>query len=163
MIKYFFDVPVYRLSEQEYYLEEKNHSKKLYEYIYTRIDGTKRNPLVSYEKFYEESSIFRDMWRYNEIIGYIRLYILGTQIRGEYFQHKSKRIVKTRKKSFIYITHKLVSEINIMNQTNDEIYNSILQYLERCEKELEKKYIDIVSFKSIGQYVNWNKLIDDNK
>ncbi|MGE4462662.1 MAG: hypothetical protein AB7D49_09510 [Arcobacter sp.] len=50
-----------------------------------------------------------------------------------------------------------------MNQTNDEIYNSILQYLERCEKELEKKYIDIVSFKSIGQYVNWNKLIDDNK
>lgn len=51
MIKYFFDVPVYRLSEQEYYLEEKNHSKKLYEHIYTRIDGTKGNPLVTYEKF----------------------------------------------------------------------------------------------------------------
>lgn len=163
MLKYFFDVAVYRLSDQEYDIEQKNHSKKLFEQMHTRIDGSKRNTLVTYEKYYEKSSIYHDMWRYNEIIGYIRLHSLGTQIRGEFFQHKSKRIVKTRKKSFIYITHKLVSETNIMNQTNDEIYNSILKYLERCEKELEKRYIDIESFKNIGQYVNWNKLIDDNK
>ncbi len=131
--------------------------------MHIRIDGTKRNPSMTYEKYYEDSSIFRDMWRYNEIIGYIRLHILGTQIRGEYFQHKSKRIVKTRRKSFIYKTHKLVSETNIMNQTNDGIYNSILKYLKRCEQELKKRYIDIDSFKNIGQYVNWNKLLQDNK
>lgn len=162
MIKYFFDVPVYRLSEQEYNIEQKNHCKKLYEQIHTRIDGTKRNPLLTYEKYYEQSSIFRDMWRYNEIIGYIRLHILSSQIRGEYFQHKSTRIRKTRTKSFTYKTHKLASEMNIMNQNNDEIYNSILNYLLRCEKELKKRCIDIESFKNIGQYVDWNKLIKDN-
>ena len=38
---------------------------------------------TSYEDFKEKWMIPRDRWRYNEIIGYIKLYILGSQIRGE--------------------------------------------------------------------------------
>ena len=42
--------------------------------------------------FFEEhlSNYFGGIWEYNEIIGYIKLYSIGNQIRGEYATPKSQ-------------------------------------------------------------------------
>lgn len=157
MKQFFFDIPVYRLSEKKYYLEQDTNSRKIYKYFYLKSEI--RIPTISHEQFLELPTSRPDMWRYNEIIGYIRLYILGHEIRGEYYQHKALKIYKTRKKHFIYKTHKLAAEISILHQNDMQIYELVLKYLQKCELELKKRYIDIEHFKEIGQYVQWNLMI----
>jgi len=81
MKNYIFDIPVYRLSEKDYQNEEDKFSLEIYNDVFLkngRVDSQ-----TSYEDFKEKWMIPRDRWRYNEIIGYIKLYILGSQIRGE--------------------------------------------------------------------------------
>jgi len=103
-------------------------------------------------------------WEFNESIGYIRLYFFGTQIRGEYWGVNSKRIVRTRKKTFEFKTRKLATEINILSDSDsNSIFNKILEYLSRCQKELKCRYIDSSHLKTIGPYVNWKSFYDDFK
>jgi len=157
MKKYIFNIPVYRLSEKDYQKEEDKFSLEFYNDVILRKGSV--NSSTSYEDFKENWMMYRDMWRYNEIIGYIKLYILGSQIRGEYYQHKSSRIRKTRTKHFKFQTHKLVAEKNLSKKTNEEIFNIILIYIKDCSLELKKRYIDIEDFEQIGKYINWNNLI----
>lgn len=159
MKKHFFDIPVYRLSERKYHYECEINNQEIYQKHYLKKSTIK--PLFSYEEFCNKFSFMAEAWRYNEIIGYIRLYILGREIRGEYYQHKSQRIRKTRRKHFRYLTHKLASEINIRGYDNTQIYTAVMKYLEECQKELRSRYIDIENFKMIGQYIDWNSLLND--
>ena len=61
-------------------------------------------------------------WEYNEIIGYIRLYFFGTQVRGEYWGVNSKRVVRTRKKTLEYKTWKLAPEIDLHREPDSFQY-----------------------------------------
>lgn len=159
MKKYFFDIPVYRLSERKYQHECDINNQEIYQkYYFNRIT---KKPLISYEEFCSKLSSMAEPWCYNEIIGYIRLYIFGREVRGEYYQHKSQRIRKTRRKHFRYLTHKLVPEINLRGYDNTQIYTAVMKYLEECQKELRSRYIDIEDFKMIGQYIDWNLLLND--
>jgi hypothetical protein len=103
-------------------------------------------------------------WEYNEIIGYIKLHFFGTQIRGEYWGVNAKKIVRTRKKFFEYKTWKLASEIDLHREPDSSsIFSKILEYLDRCQKELKGRYIDTVNLKTIGSYVNWKSLYEEFK
>lgn len=157
MNKYFCELPVYRLSRENYFLEQKSFYKKYYEEHITKNGRVK--PPVSFEDFFEKALRLNDIWKYNEITGYIKLYFSGQQIRGEYYQHNVTHIRKTRKKKFAWITHKLAPEINILKMSDEEIYTSIINYIDSCGKELKNRYIDDDSFRHIGKYVQWNYLI----
>ena len=101
--KYIFDIPVYRLTEDEYY-------SKLKDYVGDKIylgwpdsiiqEFYKRNPDNKIHVTDSLTKAYGGPWTYNEIIGFIRLHFLGSQIRGEYYEVDSKRITKTRKKQF---------------------------------------------------------------
>lgn len=161
---YFYDLPVYRLDREKYYNQlQKSIEQTLYE-----------NPLQQefYEKYPKEKMIMENLlrenygggWEYNEIIGYIRLHILGTQIRGEYWQHKAKKMVKSRKRQFQYVTHKLSPEKELsLSKTNKDIYNKILEYIESCRKELKNRFIDTSNFETLGSHVDWQELIHKSR
>lgn len=103
------------------------------------------------------------IWEYNHIIGYIKLHLLGTQIRGEYYSTR-----KPKKKLFEYRTHKLACELELStDMNNDEILKCILSYIDSCRKELNKKgskkYIDSSLFEKLGCHVDWKKLFFGNQ
>ena len=157
MKKYFFEIPVYRLSENAYQKEEEKFLLKFHNKVH--LKNGKVNSNISYNQFKENSCLYRDTWRYNEIIGYIRLYIMGYQIRGEYYQHNVTRIYKTRTKHYKLKTQKLATEITLLHKTNENIYQSIVRYINKCNAELVKRYIDVETFYQIGKYIDWNGLI----
>ncbi|MGE6275342.1 hypothetical protein ACLHZY_06995 [Aeromonas media] len=104
---------------------------------------------------------YGSVWDFNEIIGYIKLHFVGNQIRGEYWAVKARRIVKTRKKEFEYKTHKLAAEMSISRGLdNNEIFEVVTQYIDRCRKELKNRYIDDAQLKTIGEFVDWRKLME---
>jgi hypothetical protein len=89
-IKYFFDVPVYRINEEQYQKEWGNSpgnrtlqkNKTLYEH----------EPALGMAAHVALKDQFGGCWQYNQIVGYIKLHTSGLQIRGEfYFTSKPKK------------------------------------------------------------------------
>lgn len=148
---YFFDIPVYRLARNEYEARQEA-------YIQSMMFETK-NP--------DRKMMMRDLhwtfyggsWQFSEIIGYIRLHFLGTQIRGEWWRVDAKRVTRTRTKIFRYSGWKVVSEQEIpKGSTSKEIYRLILLYLQRAQKDrrLKRFYVDTSVFERIGPLVDWD-------
>ena len=163
---FFYDVPVYRLHEERYYQE----MNKYIDSVLVPVGTPNREALLEeYRSEQGDKAWFRGhlsksyggMWRYNEIVGYIRLHFLGSQVRGEYYDVNKKRVVKTRRKVIEYRTWKLAPEREIWDSSSSEsIYAVILKYLDDCRDELPRRYIDTKLFEKIGPFVNWKALFD---
>jgi hypothetical protein len=162
--QYFYDIPVYRLSEERYYRERD-------EYIDGALfptDSPNSQLLRDRETADPNCNIaFRDhlqrayggCWTFNEIIGYIRLHFLGSQVRGDYFSVQKKRIVRTRTKVLECRTWKLAPEVEIpYPHTSQGIYSAVLEYLADCRKKLPGRYLDTELFEVMGKHVDWLRL-----
>jgi hypothetical protein len=163
-----FDVPVYRLKQDRYNAELDEYIERT---MYPPNDPwseatrelDKRQPHLRINFHDHLWRSYGGAWRFNEIIAYIRLHFLGSQIRGEYFSSIRKRCVRTRTKTFEYRTHKLAAEIDIPRDADKkQIFDLFRQYLEDCQRELPKRYVDITSFEEIAPYVDWRALFDDH-
>ena len=164
MRRYFFDVPVYRLAEGSYYAERTAHvEREMYPTANADAEQIrefhKREPAHYIAARDHVEKAYGGMWRYNEIIGYIRLYFFGSQVRGEYIGIKAQRIVRTRKKLFEHQTHKLVPELTVPNEaTSADIFRLIKAHLVECQRELPNRYFDTTLLDKIGPYVDWRGL-----
>ena len=98
-------------------------------------------------------------WNFNEITGYIRLYLLGSQVRGDYFSAEKKRVCLGRTRVFVLRTSKLAVEVNILRTpqlTNREIWLSIQKYVNRCRKEFKRgRVVDDSVLNAVGPHVDW--------
>lgn len=160
----FFDVPVYRLPEGRYYEERDSYVEGT---MFSPNDPWSPRPREFYNVHRSQYIQFREHlvaryggpWNYNEIVGYIRLHFVGSQIRGEYFSVDRKRVVRTRTKTYIWRTHKLAPEINIPSDAKSEdIFEIIKQYFRDCQHEVPRRHIDAELLEVIGPYVDWRRL-----
>ena len=161
---FFYDIPVYRLPKDQYYAERDRHVDLVMygthpEDRKTRQAFYERNPdnKINFENHLQKS--FGGPWIFNEVVGYIRLHFLGTQVRGELWMVDKKHIVKSRTKLIIWQTHKVsYEEAFPFNASNEQIYRAILTYLDRVKKELKGRVVDTELFERVGQFVDWNAL-----
>lgn len=165
LCRYFYDLPVYRLPRENYNKARDEYVENMLSPIATRKAGSSlsmeamdRNSLIAWRNHLQQS--YGGCWEFNEIVGYIRLHFLGTQVRGEYFGSPKKRIVRTRKKFFEYKTLKLAPEVPIEPpQGNSEIVSAVREYIDDCRHELPRRYIDAAMFEALAPYINWVDLL----
>lgn len=165
--KFFFDVPVYRLSEDRYYEDQKKYIEKnmypgppSHNEQKRRVYAEHSELRESFESHLQEG--FGGAWDFNEIVGWIRLHFLCDQIRGEYWAVKAKRVVRTRKKEFEYKSWKLAAELEIPEEADSAaIFLLIQDYLRDCRNELQTgRYLETSRLLALGPYVNWRELVD---
>jgi len=157
---YFHDLPAYRLTEEAYY---KARDKEIAAFVADARKGLA--PSLEREKeltkdmeqhYYDKYS----PWDFNEIIGYVRLHFMGSQVRGEYFGVKRDRLVRTRTKTLVHQTPKLAPEHEIpRDATNEQILQVILDYVDACRKEERSRYLDSSWLHSVGPFIDWNALM----
>lgn len=165
-VRYFYDIPVYRLPDVRYYRERDEYIEGL---IYPK-DSPFNEAIIAKEAADPNCNIanrnhlqrsYGGCWQFNEIIGYIRLHFFGSQVRGEYFTVRKKRVVHTRTKTLEYHTWKLAPEADIPYPfTNQDIYTTVLEYLSACRKKLPRRHIDTELFEIIGPHVDWCGLLE---
>ncbi len=167
-MKVFFDIPIYRVTRSKYESAQRSFIQRE-----ISADGDRnvqemyrRNPAhkKSMERHFGE--IYGRCWRFNEIVGFVRLHFFFTQIRGEYWRVTAKRITRTRKKVFAHFAHKVTDEIEVpAGSTNRKIYSLIQKYLTRAQSERHLKifYFDKSVFENVGPYIDWNALMKLNK
>ena len=163
---YFLDLPVYRLPEDRY-CAERNTS---IDAVMTKnpLPETPPNPSMADHLCPADEAMRSHMfdayggsWRYNEVIGQVRLYLLGSQLRGEYWRVNRKRIVRTRRKTLKFWDWKLAPETELPSTgTNSEIYESILHQVEGCRRELKPRFLDSSQLTTIGPYIDWRALFE---
>jgi hypothetical protein len=159
-VRYFYDLPVYRVSQDAYQRElEAYYEKKIFEKPHAdRIrEHYKRNPrlLEQVKQFYW--SKFGGAWQFNEIVGYIRLHFLGSQVRGEWIAMPRSAGRRTRKKQFEYLAWKLAPEVDIAGPLNRRnVLTAIRRYIDACRRELPRnRYIDTEQFEELAPFVDW--------
>ena len=152
--QFFIVIPVYRLSEDKYYQQLNEDFEKLISRTWD-MNFRNNNPdmVESFRKNHRSS--YGGDWEFNEVVGYIKLFFMGSQIRGEYWSTEPRRKVRTRKKKFEFKAHKLVAEGEIWEKTNDGVLAAIEEYLSRCKKELKVRHIDLREFEALKNHVNW--------
>ena len=157
---YFMVLPVYRISEEIYYSELNSHIEKqvkIADFVQDEDSDIRR----SFDQHLR--STYGGAWEFNEIIGFIKLYFFGSQIRGEYWATKAKRMTKTRKKEYEYKTHKLYMELSIRGKTNESILATVKEYILGCKRELNRRcHIDLREFESLAPHINWVNLYESN-
>lgn len=158
---YFMVLPVYRISEEIYNSELNSHIEKqlnIADFVQNEDSDIKR----SFEQYLR--STYGGAWEFNEIIGFIKLYFFGSQIRGEYWAVKAKRIFKTRNKEYEYKTHKLYMELSVREKTNESILATVKEYISGCKRELNRRrHIDLREFERLAPHINWVDLYESNK
>ncbi len=157
--KRFFDVPVYRLARDRYQHQLSSKIDRDME-IFAGSDIPEDILSRNRKMRVEHQRLKYGTWDFNEIVGYIRLYFRGSQVLGEYFSAEKKRTVLTRRKVFLYETYKLATEGSIpANATNEEIFNCIIEYTQRCEKELTRgRFVETAFLEQLGPHVDWDAL-----
>lgn len=162
--RHFFDLPVYRLPRDTYYQErEKFVDDAIYQTgqaIESKLrEMEKKDPSCHSSARHRLQLSYGGCWEFNEIIGYIRLHFLGSQVRGEYFSVAKQRVVKTRTKTIEWRTWKLAPEVEVEQPYGDtEVLVAINQYVRDCRTALPNRFIDSESFERLVPYVQWGAL-----
>jgi len=167
---FFFDVPIYKIEKESYEANQKlyideclnddpEHHAEI-EAFYRECPHAK---IRNSDYFWRQ---YGGPWQFNEIIGYIRLYSEGYQIRGQLWYVDVKRVVRNpRHKILICKNAGLGFGIPVdtpTQSTNVEIFDLIMKYLDsvRLLPRFKKRFVDSSLFETIGPYVDWKSLIN---
>jgi hypothetical protein len=157
---YFHDLPVYRVDEDTYY---RARDKWISDFLAEARPGLGPTPKREKQLQTDMEQYCYDKhgpWLFNEIVGFVRLHFLGSQVRGEYFSPRRKRLVRTRAKVLVYRTHKLAPEHNVpRDATNEQILDVVLEYIEACRKEEPRRHFDDSWLRTVGPMVDWNAVM----
>ncbi|MBP9760812.1 MAG: hypothetical protein KBD15_01050 [Candidatus Magasanikbacteria bacterium] len=161
-----FTIPIYRCSPKKFQEEIELEKKRLHAYF------TKGLP-TDIRANYDASDLVEitmqtkwKCWQYNEIVGFIEIFILGDQIRGTKYYIKHKRIGKgIKNKNFEYMGKEFEMSTAFIN-SNEEIFNRLIKLLNGLTSQstrLKNRFIDLSEIKRIGRYINWKKLIKESE
>ncbi len=162
--RYFFDIPVYRCSIDKYISETENFREKLKDYymdipVYQDLDEVEVEKSVN--GIIENIMMLHEVsWIFNEIIAYIRLYVLDNRILAEDFIVMSRVTKRSRNK--VFRINGTVFELNIKTNWSDgKIYSEILKKIENLQsiKGFKNRYIDLETIKIAGPLLKWKKML----
>ena len=161
---YLFDIPIYWCEEAVF---NARYEKKLKTYEERekkdlRAKGLEYEPSeddrrLSHSILWEKSM---GPWRFNQIVGWVRVHRFGNQLRGEYWSIKAKRFGwQLRKNRFVH-QGKAFEIWPDDKETSEQIFNRMRQRLQTFAKELTGRVIDLESFENSGRFVDWLRLLD---
>ena len=104
------------------------------------------------------------MWRYNQAIGWLRLFASDhSHIRVDYYWVKERITKNLKNKHFRYCFEEKTFQLDIPPAMTSHDINILLQqYIEELIKEepFRKYYVDLELFQNIGPYIDWRALLD---
>lgn len=178
--KHFFEIPIYYCNEQEYYEHVTKEIKAEFDSVRSQYDTVYKSAgktTMATDGEIQESvvrNLNKVSWQYNLIIGFIRLFVLGDQMRGEYYFVENKRMSVEVKNKRIRWMGKFFPEFTIKNNSNQEIIDKFIKEIEDGKNhlintmKLSKKfgfgkiYIDTECFLNIAKFVDWQLLMKNH-
>jgi len=154
MEKYFFNIPLYRFSKEDFMLKVDEVRKKNLAFTVIHNNDT--------SSYFDEKMVYN--WEFNEIVGYLRLYHQLNILQVDYWSYEHKRKdwqfgIKKRKFQFNRTMTQILLDYDNMSSEliTQTIVNRLINYQEG-HPEIGKYYIDFQSFNQVGNALDWNKI-----
>lgn len=159
---YLFDIPIYWCQQHKFDAE---YDLKLAQHL-SEFEKRSGIPLNDNLRMSLTDSFWRNYiapWRFNQIVGYIRLYWLGSQLRGELWFMNAKRAGRQLTKKQFSLKDRAF-ELHVgPEQSCGEIFQCICQKLRAFEKNGQRRlFLDWEQFENIGRFVDWRSLMDSS-
>ena len=161
--RYFFEIPIYRISHERFNQKYDSALQRYWERL-EELSGFKRDKFPETSRLNTEQHFWETYggpWHYNQVIGWMRLHILGSQIRGELwwmvgkrFHRKSRNQIKCLGKAF---------EIHFFpDESSEQIFARIEQEFEQFQNKWRRKgrIMDLECFRTLASCIDWRKLVD---
>lgn len=165
MDRYIFDIPIYRCDRQRHYAEM-DRALQLEKDNLIQISGsTKPSPYAFRYIDKRTREKCGGPWEFNQVIGWLRLFVTPSHIGGHLWFVDAKRINRDMRKKRFYLT----SSSNVLatySRTSDDS-TAIFDHTLSCiisfanQGSLKKRFLDVEQFKNIGPFINWRTLLDD--
>jgi hypothetical protein len=156
--KRILELPVYRCTEEQYYREQDaNHKSAAQEYARI-LQWAGHTP----ESAAEQMKAFEIRWKtypwdFNEVIGWVRLYVRTGSIGAVLYSVKTKISKNMSRKKFEWDSYKFIELPIAEGETSAEIFNdlrkSIITETHRTFKG--KRYIDTGVLDVVGPHLDW--------
>jgi len=160
--QHFFDIPIYRCPIEVHTAEMATAKRKYLDYFKQPHIKASEDQLVVFGNRWDAGSWAS--WHFNEVIGWVRLYVRWDEIMGDLWEIAatrprlgSKKIFKCGGDYFKLRPNKDASSAEISNLLRKRVQD--IQKLPR----LKKRHFDFEAFDEIRRFVDWRALIDSNK
>ena len=165
--KYIFDVAVYSGSNELFLAQREKKLQSHFDWLnkMSLPDMANWSPASNDEFSREARGSFIQKyggWQFTQIVGWVRLFPLKWQMRGEYWFVNSKRInVHMNNKKFEYYGKAFELSYFSGKETSADIFREILKEFDKLKNEspFRGRYIDLEPLQNIGLFVNWRDLI----
>ena len=151
---YFFEIPVYRCTEDKYHDELEKEKLNLFEECGRSLDDPP-NSIRSLLAYYDKN--IWEPWYYNQVIGWLRLFVLDCQIRCDYYKLSNKRLLrKMKNKKFLYHDSFLLMAFD-SNQSSIEFFDDLLNSLQDLakQKQFKGRFMDLQAFTRAAPHIDW--------
>jgi hypothetical protein len=159
--RWFLEIPVYRCEPEKFIKECQEKIQRHHEWLY-RTSGVPQEQAARVYRLAEER--IRDKhghWRFNQVVGWIRLLAMPHQIQGEYYFIEPKRIRKDFINKRVVWQGKAFEVHFLPEQSNDDIYRELCEALNRLQREkpFRGRFLDMEVLQGIGNHMKWRALI----
>jgi hypothetical protein len=156
--RYFLDVPIYRISEKEF----RNSYDRYCASVAKRFNWPP--PLTPDVEAHRDELLrckFGAPWQFNQIVGWARLYVLGTQIRADLWLYSAKHYVANpQRKRFKWVGKLLEIDAGSFD-SGIALVSSLRKRLVHEVSQLHTGVFipDLEVFDNIVVCIDWRKLL----
>lgn len=157
--KTLFEIPIYSMSEGKFNVRWRKKRKQLFD-KFMSSGHTKESALQGVDHCYYPQWL----WRYNQIIGYIKVSVTRLDVLLDLYCIMCDRLyVDSSKKQYIVDWYPNGTHFNVVGKTNDEIKQGIRCLLQSIEKDHlnGRYYIDYTTFNNIFENVDIKTIIEN--
>jgi hypothetical protein len=155
-----FEVPMYWCSDDDF---SRRYTRDLKAYM-DRFEREISLPLSRSTRMNLEDSFWRRYvapWKFNQIVGWLTIYILGSQVRADVWFVNAKRFGRKLRKKHFSLFGKAFEVHTRPTETSATIFASLLEELRDYEKShsWRRVVLDLECLQNLGPLVNWRRLI----
>jgi hypothetical protein len=143
--KYIFDVPIYWCEEELFW---RNYDMGLAKHL-DSFEQQTGYPLTTDLKNSLTDSFWRDYiapWKFNQTVGWIRIYKSGTQLRGDFWYMNAKRAGRKLTKKQFSEKGKAFELPVLKSATSQQIYEELRTELLQMERKKRPKSTAVPTF-----------------
>ena len=98
-------------------------------------------------------------WNFNQVVGWIRLYVPGSQVCGELWFTNAKRFGRNLVRKQFSLHRKLFDLDVRSSQSSDDIFFGLLSELRSINKIGNRRiYLELEPFETLGPFIDWRSL-----
>lgn len=148
-------IPIYRCAIEHHSSEMEDDKKRLVKSCRAEEDSELKRII--------ENSFDRDTWypwRYNEIVGWVRLELSGNKLTGELWYVKNKVSRKLIKKRYYYqgkAFEVFLNHINSQSEIAEAVFHSFIEWW-KTSMYFKQRYIDINELRTGLSFIDWSRV-----